>query len=142
MGDRDHPYGSHAEGGRTLGVDVKMAGLRRVILRQGPTATARLQEMGLNSRQVQLMDYVREHGRITNRAYCGGPTELDRKPGAGSGALLGASCYAALGCGGTAKYTRSGVRPSSAEWGRPAVENGKEAARQCGASGTESYAWR
>jgi ATP-dependent DNA helicase RecG len=25
--------------------------------------------MGLNSRQVQLMDFVREHGRITNRAY-------------------------------------------------------------------------
>ena len=49
--------------------DVKTAGRLRVILRQGPAAKARLQEMGLNSRQVQLMDYVREHGRITNRAY-------------------------------------------------------------------------
>ncbi len=41
----------------------------RVILRQGPAVKVRLQEMGLNSRQVQLMAYVREHGRITNRAY-------------------------------------------------------------------------
>jgi len=49
--------------------DVKRAGRLRVILWQGPAAKARLQEMGLNSRQVQLMDYVREHGRITNRAY-------------------------------------------------------------------------
>jgi ATP-dependent DNA helicase RecG len=49
--------------------EVKTAGRFRVILRQGPAAQARLQEMGLNSRQVQLMDYVREHGRITNRAY-------------------------------------------------------------------------
>ena len=49
--------------------DVKAAGRFRVILRQGPAVKVRLQEMGLNSRQLQLMAYVREQGRITNRAY-------------------------------------------------------------------------
>ena len=48
---------------------VKTAGHFRVILRQGPAVKVRLQEMGLNSRQLQLMAYVREQGRITNRAY-------------------------------------------------------------------------
>lgn len=41
----------------------------RVILREGPAIKAHLQEMGLNNRQLQLIAYVREHGRITNRAY-------------------------------------------------------------------------
>ena len=49
--------------------DVKTVGRFRVILRQGPTVKARLEELGLNNRQLQLMAYVREHGRVTNRAY-------------------------------------------------------------------------
>jgi len=28
-----------------------------------------LQEMGLNNRQLRLIAYVREHGKITNRTY-------------------------------------------------------------------------
>lgn len=49
--------------------DAGTAGRFRVILREGPTIKARLQEMGLNNRQLQLIAYVREHGKITNRAY-------------------------------------------------------------------------
>jgi ATP-dependent DNA helicase RecG len=49
--------------------DAGTAGRFRVILREGPTIKAPLQEMGLNNRQLQLIAYVREHGRITNRAY-------------------------------------------------------------------------
>lgn len=48
--------------------DAGTAGRFRVILREGPTIKARLQEMGLNNRQLQLIAYVREHGKITNRA--------------------------------------------------------------------------
>jgi ATP-dependent DNA helicase RecG len=49
--------------------DVRTASRFRVLLRQGPAIKARLLELGLTNRQVQLMAYVREHGRITNRAY-------------------------------------------------------------------------
>jgi ATP-dependent DNA helicase RecG len=49
--------------------DAETAGRFRVILREGPTIKAPLQEMGLNNRQLQLIAYVREHGKITNRAY-------------------------------------------------------------------------
>lgn len=49
--------------------DVKVAGRFGVIFREGPAIKAHLREMGLNSRQLRLLAYVREHGRITNRAY-------------------------------------------------------------------------
>ncbi len=49
--------------------DAKTAGRFRVILREEPVIKARLHEMGLNNRQLQLIAYVREHGKITIRAY-------------------------------------------------------------------------
>ncbi len=49
--------------------DARTVGRFRVVLRQGPAIKTRLQEMGLSDRQLQLIAYVREHGKITNRAY-------------------------------------------------------------------------
>lgn len=60
--------------------------------------------MGLNSRQVQLVDYVREHGRITNRAYrelTGLSDEATRKEIAG---LLGLGLLEQVGKGRSTVY--------------------------------------
>ena len=48
---------------------AETTGRFRVILRQDPFTEERLRELGLNNRQLRLVAYVREHGRVTNRAY-------------------------------------------------------------------------
>jgi ATP-dependent DNA helicase RecG len=84
--------------------DAKTAGRFRVILRQGPAIKARLRELGLNDRQLQLISYVREHGKITNRAYrelTGLSDEAARKEIAG---LLGLGILEQVGGGRSTAY--------------------------------------
>jgi ATP-dependent DNA helicase RecG len=84
--------------------DVKTAGRFRVILRQGTAIKARLQELGLNDRQLQLISYVREHGKITNRAYrelTGLSDEAARKE---IGGLLGLGILEQVGGGRSTAY--------------------------------------
>jgi predicted HTH transcriptional regulator len=84
--------------------DARTADRFRVILREGPAIKVRLQELGLTNRQLQLMACVREHGRITNRAYrelTGLSDEAARKEIAG---LLGLDLLEQVGKGRSTAY--------------------------------------
>lgn len=84
--------------------DVKTVGRFQVILRQGPAIQARLREMGLSKRQLQLIAYIREYGKITNRAYrelTGLSDEAARKEIAG---FLSLGIFEEVGAGHSTAY--------------------------------------
>ena len=96
-----------------------MAGRFRVILRERPAIKARLQEVGLNSRQLQLIAYVREHGKIINRAYrelTGLSDEAARKE---IGGLLDLGLLEQVGKGRSTAYIPKKRVGDSKGWGKP-----------------------
>ncbi len=114
----DDGYGPPSTLSSRVGYFIPRSGLWTI---KDPPCSA-LYEGGLeicNGTSAAIFDvlFTLESGYDYSRG--GGPTNLDRKPGAVSGTLLGSSSYAARCWGCTPKYTISGVRPSSAECGRP-----------------------